>query len=211
MKRVTAPRYDLSKTVVAAILGIILILTLLQGCATNTVPATPAEAVSSPVSTEKPPAPALLTDTVIAASPTETLVPVSPTAKETAISTTSPAKKTAVSVETSLPTKVPDKATAIQGQSQNASCNTNSPSRLSVGQMARVLQRLNLRSDASIQALIIRVIPASIQVEIIGGPVCETVGKRDYLWWQIRLSDKTEGWSAEAPLRTGGYFLEPVQ
>jgi hypothetical protein len=69
---------------------------------------------------------------------------------------------------------------------------------------------LNVRSDASIKASVITVISSSTQVEIIGGPVCETVGKRDYLWWQIRLPDKSEGWSAEAPLRTAGYFLEPV-
>jgi hypothetical protein len=69
---------------------------------------------------------------------------------------------------------------------------------------------VNVRKEASIRAGIVTVNTANTQVEIIGGPVCEPAGKGAYLWWQIRLSDGTEGWSAEAPLRTRSYFLEPV-
>jgi hypothetical protein len=72
-------------------------------------------------------------------------------------------------------------------------------------------KRLNVRSDASIRAPIIKVDPTNTQVEITGGPVCEPVGTRAYLWWQIRLPDGTQGWSAETPLNNTSYFLEPVQ
>lgn len=50
----------------------------------------------------------------------------------------------------------------------------------------------------------------STQVEIIGGPVCTPVGERAYQWWQIRLPDGKEGWSAESQLNSPSYFLEPV-
>ena len=73
------------------------------------------------------------------------------------------------------PTTLPDAATPAP--EQNASCNTSLPSRLSVGQTARVVQRLNMRSDASITAAILQTNPTGTQVEIIGGPVCTPVGR----------------------------------
>jgi hypothetical protein len=73
-----------------------------------------------------------------------------------------------------------------------------------------VTQRLNVRNNASIKASILKVNPTNTQVEIIGGPTCEPVGGHAYLWWQIRLPDGTEGWSAESPLNSASYFLKPV-
>jgi hypothetical protein len=74
-----------------------------------------------------------------------------------------------------------------------------------------VLQRLNLRSDPSIDATILQTNPTGTEVEIIGGPVCAPVDERAYLWWQIRLSSGAEGWSAESQLNERTYLLEPVQ
>jgi hypothetical protein len=74
-----------------------------------------------------------------------------------------------------------------------------------------VMQRLNMRSDASITAPILLTNPSGTQVEIIGEAVCTPVGDGAYLWWRIRLGDGTEGWSAEAPLNDRIYLLEPVQ
>ena len=68
-----------------------------------------------------------------------------------------------------------------------------------------------MRKDASITAPLIQTNPTNTQVEIIGGPVCTPVGERAYLWWQIRLADGAEGWSAETQLNSASYFLEPVQ
>ena len=67
-----------------------------------------------------------------------------------------------------------------------------------------------MRNDSSINAALIQTNPTNTQVEIIGGPVCEPVGDRAYLWWQIRLSDGAEGWSAETQLNNPSYFLEPI-
>jgi hypothetical protein len=68
-----------------------------------------------------------------------------------------------------------------------------------------------MRSEALITAAIIQTNPTGTQVEIIGGPVCTPVGERAYLWWQIRLPNGAEGWSAEAQLNERSYLLEPIQ
>ena len=67
-----------------------------------------------------------------------------------------------------------------------------------------------MRQEAAINAPILQTNATNTQVEIIGGPVCTPVGDLAYQWWQIRLADGAEGWSAEAPLNESTYFLEPV-
>ncbi len=211
MKRASAPRYDRFKTVVAVILAIILLLMLLRGCATNPVPSAPSENLPVASATDLLPTSAPPTQTVPAANPAETASPTSlpPTAEVTATPTALTITATPALAATEAPTAVP--AQAASTQASNVSCNTVAPSRLTVGQKARVTQRLNVRSSASIQASILKVNPANSQVEIIGGPTCEPVGGHAYLWWQIRLADGMEGWSAESPLNSAGYFLEPIQ
>ncbi|HLO16307.1 MAG TPA: SH3 domain-containing protein [Anaerolineales bacterium] len=214
MKRASAPRYDRFKTVVAVILAIILLLMLLRGCATNPVPFAPSENLPVASATNLLPTSAPPTQTVPAANFTETSSPtlVPPTVEVTATPglVAAPATATPASAATEGPTAVPAQA-ASTPQASNVSCNTVAPSRLSVGQKARVTQRLNVRSSASIKASIVKVNPTNSQVEIIGGPTCEPAGGHAYLWWQIRLADGTEGWSAESPLNNASYFLEPIQ
>lgn len=213
MNRASAPGYDRFKTIIAIILVVILILMLLRGCATNAVPQAPAEAIESPNVTAVQPTVPPPTQTLGAASPTETTAPSpSPTAQATNTPSTVPPTEDATPVATSVatePTATPV-AEATPTQAQNAGCNTSVPSRLSVGQTARVLQRLNMRSEASINASLIQTNPTGMQVEIIGGPVCTPVGDRAYQWWQIRLADGKEGWSAESQLNSPSYFLEPI-
>lgn len=211
MKRASAPRYDRFKTVVAVILAVILLLMLLRGCATNPAPSAPSENLPAASATNSLPTSAPPTQTVPAANPTETASPTSvpPTVEVTATPTAIADTATPALAVTEAPTTVP--AQAASTQASNGSCNTVAPSRLSVGQKARVTQRLNVRSSASIQASLIKVNPTNSQVEIIGGPTCEPAGEHAYLWWQIRLADGTEGWSAESPLNSASYFLEPVQ
>jgi hypothetical protein len=209
MKRVSAPGYDLFKTIIAILLAIILILMLLRGCATNPIaPAAPA-AASSPDAAALP-ATAMATQTLPAASPseTQTAVPASPTPEPTLTPTTVAATPTATPAVTEATPAEPEPVTATPAQ--NGSCDTSVPSRLTIGQKARLLQRLNLRMDASIQAPIIQTNPFNTQVEIIGGPVCTPVGSGAYLWWQIRLASGAEGWSAESALNQASYFLEPL-
>ena len=219
MKRASAPSYDLFKTIVTVILALILILMLLRGCATNAVaPAQTETLPPSPVPTE-----AILasdaTETIVASPVPETVEPTStattaapsatPTSAATQPTTDAPTPTPALSATEETPTTAPDAATPTPGET--AACNTSAPSRLSVGQTARAVQRLNMRNDASITASLIQTNPTNTQVEIIGGPVCTPVGDSAYLWWQIRLADGAEGWSAETQLNSASYFLEPVQ
>ena len=210
MKPASAPGYDRFKTIVTVILVVILILMLLRGCGTNNVPSTPSANLAAATGTNLLPAPALPTETLPAASPTETAspTPVPPTVAATRTETTVAPTATPASAATESPTPVPEQTTPTPAQ--NASCGTLAPSRLSVGQKARVMMRLNLRSSPSIAASILKVNPTNSQVEIIGGPTCEPVGAHAYLWWQIRLADGTEGWSAESPLNQASYFLQPL-
>jgi len=215
MEPVSAPGYDRFKTVVAIILAVILILMLLRGCATNPV-APASEATQVPVIATMVPILATVTFTPVPVS-TET-VPAATLAVETITPTastlppTEPPAAATVTVEgpTPTPAAAEPTATAAPTQEQDGSCNTSAPSRLAVGQNGRVLRRLNMRSDPSIQATILQTNPTGIQVQILGGPVCEPVGERAYLWWQIRLPDGAEGWSAEISQSGGTYFLEPV-
>ena len=209
MKRASAPEYDRFKTIIAMILVAILLLMLLRGCATNVVPKAPVEAIASPNATDIPPTAPIPTQTSPAAGPTETIAPSpSSTAQSTSTPTTVSPTETATAIATEATAASPEPATPTQAG--NATCNTSVPSRLSVGQMARVLQRLNMRTEGSIDATLIQTNPANTQVEIIGGPVCTPVGERAYQWWQIRLPDGKEGWSAESQLNSPSYFLEPI-
>jgi hypothetical protein len=67
-----------------------------------------------------------------------------------------------------------------------------------------------MRSAADILAPILQTNSTNTQLEIIGGPVCQPVGERAYLWWQVRMPGGVEGWSAEAPLNEATYLLEPI-
>jgi cytoskeletal protein RodZ len=197
MKRASAPGYDRFKTIIAIILVAILLLMFLRGCATNAITQAPVEAIASPNATVISPTAPIPTQT----SPSATAEPASTPTTVSSTETTTP-------IATKATAESPVQATPTQAQ--NAACNTSVPSRLSVGQMARVLQRLNMRTDASIDASLIQTNPTSTQVEIIGGPVCNPVGERAYQWWQIRLPDGKEGWSAESQLNSPSYFLEPL-
>lgn len=217
MKRATAPEYDRFKSIVTAILVLVLIIMLLRGCTTgfaqpieveNTVVSNATDVgaseptASSTVEVSSPsPAPPTVTATS-ALTITPTSIPSSPTPTIAAPSSTPG------STVTETPTT--GQAMATPAAAGSSSCNTSVPSRLNVGQTARVVTRLNMRGDASISASLVQTNSTNTQVEIIGGPVCEPVGERAYLWWQIRLPGGTEGWSAEMQLNNASYFLEPV-
>jgi hypothetical protein len=53
------------------------------------------------------------------------------------------------------------------------------------------------------------------ELSVIGGPVstCRDAegGPRAYIWWNLRMRDGEEGWSAEAQLILPSYFLETVK
>ena len=226
MKRASAPGYDLFKLAVTVILILILLLMLLRGCAgIPAAPSPPTETprVAEPVAsdTSQPAATETDVDSLSSetAAPSSTSTAIEPTVTPTTTATVIPAVETTETTavpaaETPESTAAEPTATAAAiaaGAGDSSSCNTSVPSRLSVGQAAVVLQRLNMRSQPSITAPILQTNPTSTQVEIIGGPECTPVGESAYLWWQIRLPDGAEGWSAESPLNDATYLLEPVQ
>ena len=85
------------------------------------------------------------------------------------------------------------------------------PARLKVGDSAKVLTNLNLRSSPGIGDNWMLTMPGGTVVEVIGGPECVPHGDGAYRWWQVRLPDGTTGWAAEAPIHGEMYFLEPVK
>lgn len=221
MERARAPRYDLFKWIVTIVLIIILLLMLLRGCATMPSAPQPTATVSAaetggPVATGTPlPDSAQMEPPPPTPSSTDNATPLptfSPTPTPPAESSPTPSNPdiTATLTPAALETSALGTATATPTGAQAASCTTSVPSRLSVDQSARVLQRLNLRSQPFIAAPILRTNPINTELEIIGGPICTPVGESAYLWWQIRLADGTEGWSAESPLNETIYLLEPI-
>jgi hypothetical protein len=221
MERASAPRYDLFKLLITIALIVILLLMLLRGCATLSAVPEPTQ-TGGPVVTQTPLLSSTETEAIAAsntsAPPTHTStgdIIASPASSPTPTAPAEPSPTPSNEDITATPTPAPieasalDTATATPTGNQIASCNTSVPSRLSVGQSARVVQRLNTRSQPSITAPILRTNAINTEVEVFGGPICTPVGESAYLWWQIRLADGTEGWSAESPLNEALYLLEP--
>jgi hypothetical protein len=201
-----SPRsYDLFKLVVTLILVIILIILLLKGCQPEapaaaapqpTLPAT--AAVVLPSSTPRPTPEA-----------TATLKP-----QATAIPQPSPTAAPLISPTAELaphPTLTAQPTPAAPAAVPASACPQAAPSRLKVGDFARVTSNLNMRSAAGINQKLLLVNPIYSVLEIIGGPTCEPNGTSAYLWWQVKNNDGQSGWSAEARLDAKTYFLEPLK
>lgn len=234
MDRLSAPGYDLFKLIVALILTLLLAILLLRGC--NQVPPVPVAEMDTPgqevvnvvspaPATEEPPQEPTLEPTEepteeppptpsVTASPEEPPAAITDTpAPPPVTDTPTPAPVTdtpAPAPVTDTPTPAPVTDTPTPEPVPGTACNTSMPSRLSAGQRARTLVNLNLRTGPDIKAPIIQTNRSGTQVEIIGGPECNLQGERAYLWWQIRLVNGTEGWSAETPLIQKSYFLEAL-
>lgn len=89
-------------------------------------------------------------------------------------------------------------------------CGAAAPTRLEVGKSARVTSNLNLRSAPGISDNLIRVSLVGTTLKVIGGPQCLPYAGGVYRWWKVEAPDGVQGWSAEATLNGGMYFLEPV-
>lgn len=199
-----APGYDLFKLIVAILLTVLLIVLLLRErdkrfealsmsvtqaavadviAPTATIPATASTATPEPTQTESAPTQPPVTETPV----TET----APT--ETAAAQTPPADPQPVSDPNECP---------------------SNPTRIQVGMTVRVLDWLNFRAAPGLGKTIQTTNRPGTQMEVIDGPVCTLQGgnpPRAYLWWNLRMADGREGWSAEAPLNFPNYFMEPVE
>jgi len=198
-----APGYDLFKLIVAVILTIILILLLLREsrgrfAQPNLTAAAPTETerVVLPTMTSQPPP-----------SPTLTSTPTPlPTSTEPALIEPTPTES--ASAETVVPTEpIP--------ASDPKECPT-APTRIQDGDNVRVVSWLYFRTGPGLNSPIQHTNKPGTEMGVIGGPVCTTRSKTDddlkaYLWWNVRMKNGQEGWSAEAPLNFPNYFLEPLR
>lgn len=198
-----APGYDLFKLIVAILLTIALIWLLLQ------------ENQDKHGQLELPPTlantPTLGTLSSVEETPT-------PEINETANIPTSTPEPTQITEP--APTESPAPASPTPPSSPEASpspeanaCPSN-PTQVEVGGTVKVLDWLNFRVGPGLNFPIQHTNRPGTEMEVIGGPVCTIRDEnppRAYLWWNVRMNDGREGWSAEAPLNFPNYFMEPVR
>jgi hypothetical protein len=191
-----APFYDLFKLIVAAILTVILILFLLRD---RIVPATGLDGPTTPTP-------------VLPRATSTTIIPtVTSRALPTLTSTVVPAP-----TATALPAPTSGLLSPTQAfPTSDASACSASPSHIQIGDNVRVLSWLNFRTGPGLNWPILHTNIAGTVMQVVGGPFCTPKntlqGSKAYLWWNVRMANGQEGWSAEAPLLDPVYFLEPVQ
>lgn len=203
-----APGYDLFKLIVAIILTIILIWLLLRENRRKF------EQVSSlPTLTG---APTLQADALLAETPasefTESIDSSTPTPTATQPAEPSPTELPPTESPTPVPlvvTPSPEPSPTIESNA----CPSN-PTQIEVGDTVKTLDWLNFRIGPGLNFTIQHTNRPGTEMEVIGGPVCTLKGEnppRAYLWWNVRMGNGKEGWSAEAPLNFPNYFMEPVK
>lgn len=204
------PWYDLFKLIVAIILTIILIFLLLEERDRRyaLLDVSPVPTVTAPVilstATQSP------LDT---ASPTQQLPTVTftstPTPEATATDITAPEPPP---TETAVVESQPAPLGSAQTSDPNE-CPSN-PTRIQAGMTVKVLDWLNFRTGPGLHYEIQRTNKPGTEMEVIDGPVCTIRGDNPptaYLWWNVKMENGQEGWSAEAPLNFPNYFLEPTE
>jgi hypothetical protein len=232
-ERKHAPFYDLFKLIVALILVIILIILLLrdrQGLPmqplvtlTRSIETVASTSLSSPTAA---PATATVLSPTGAASPVSSTSETQPTITSAtatplpSMTSTPEIQPTAASATTTsnpLPTSTPEaqpESTESVSTSDPNAC-LSALTRIQPGDKVRVVYRLNLRVHPGLGSPIILTNRVGTLMDVIGGPVCmpksTTEGPRAYLWWNVRMEDDREGWSAEAPLILPYYFMETIR
>ncbi len=197
-----APGYDLFKLIVAVILTVILVWLLLQENRRRyeqlemlpTLANTPTMQVASTV-----------TKTTVGAA-TETDIPTT--------ATITPTQPTASPTEEPTPVTTPSTPTSEPSPSPEADACPSNPTQIEVGDTVKVLDWLNFRVGPGLNYPIQHTNRPGTEMEVIGGPVCTLKDgdpPRAYLWWNVRLGNGKEGWSAEAPLNFPNYFMEPAR
>lgn len=196
------PGYDLFKLIVAVILTVILILLLLRESRRESAPVGPI--LPTPSLQEGTVTPESTPTFTVTAEPSVTP---SPTLEPPPTESPSPEP-----VPTEPPTPEPAPTEPPVTPEENA-CPSN-PTRIQSGMKVKVLDWLNFRIGPGLNFPIQHTNRPGTEMEVIGGPVC-TVRDGDppraYLWWNVKMQDGREGWSAEAPLNFPNYFLEPVR
>lgn len=199
-----APGYDLFKLIVAILLTVLLIVLLLrerdkrfEALSMNVTQAAVADVIAPTATIPAPASTAMPEPTQTESAPTQ------PPVTETPVTETVPTETAATETPPADPQPVSDPN----------ECPSN-PTRIQVGMTVRVLDWLNFRAAPGLGKTIQTTNRPGTQMEVIDGPVCTPQGgnpPRAYLWWNLRMADGREGWSAEAPLNFPNYFMEPVE
>ncbi len=204
------PGYDLFKLTVAVILTIILIILLLRDrdarfASLGITPAATMESIPvlTPTSRAAPTQMvALPTKVPEGGEPTPAPI-VEPTSAAVVEPTPQPS-----------PTNMPSDggAAELQPASDVLEC-PSKPTRIRVGSAVRVASWLYFRAAPGLGKPILLTNKPGTEMDVIGGPLCtqfDDEPPKAYLWWNLRMKNGREGWSAEAPLNSPGYFLEPL-
>lgn len=199
-----APGYDLFKLIVAILLTVLLIVLLLrerdkrfEALSMSVTQAVVADVIAPTATIPAPASTAMPEPTQTESAPTQ------PPVTETPVTETAPTETAATQTPPADPQPVSDPN----------ECPSN-PTRIQVGMTVRVLDWLNFRAAPGLGKTIQTTNRPGTQMEVIDGPVCTLQGgnpPRAYLWWNLRMADGREGWSAEAPLNFPNYFMEPVE
>lgn len=198
-----APGYDLFKLIVAILLTIALIWLLLQE---NRRKYEQLDVLPTLANT---PTLATAPSTVESSTPEITETADTPASTPEPTQTTEPAPTESPAPVTPSPSPSPE---ASPSSEANA-CPSN-PTQIEVGGRVKVLDWLNFRVGPGLNFPIQHTNRPGTEMEVIGGPVCTIKDEdppRAYLWWNVRMKDGREGWSAEAPLNFPNYFMEPVK
>lgn len=212
MAQIHGPRYasgyDLFKLLVVIVLVILLIFLLFrdhqQGLPLSDVTKVP----STETFTSIPPT-VSATRTEVAVIASFTLeVPTSIPATITLLPSPMP---TEIATQSPSLTPIPSQ-TATQAVGE-VPC-PSAPSRIKIGDSIRVLSRLNFRKGPGLNWPVILTNNPATELAVIGGPICTLRstpgGPKAYLWWNVRMKNGLEGWSAEASLINPNYFLDPL-
>lgn len=198
-----APGYDLFKLIVAILLTIALIFLLLQENRRRYERLDVLPTLANTPTLETAPS------TVESSTPKINETADLPTSTPEPTQTTEPAPTESPAPVTPSPEPSPE---ASPSPEANA-CPSN-PTQIEVGNKVTVLDWLNFRIGPGLNFPIQHTNRPGTEMEVIGGPVCTIKDEdppRAYLWWNVRMNDGREGWSAEAPLNFPNYFMEPVK
>lgn len=153
------------------------------------------------------------------ATPTATIAPTieptsTPTLEPTAEAQVTPTLEATIAPTpgeaAAMPTATADTGSTTGQPADLAAC-AALPSRLAIGDNARVMTNLIFRSSPGIENNIIRTHLPGTVMEVTGGPECVPYQNGAYLWWELRHPDGTTGWSAEGSISSSNYFLQPVE
>ena len=106
--------------------------------------------------------------------------------------------------------EVPQEEVAEEAAS-TVECEGAAPSQLISGGEAEVLSNVNFRSSPGVGDNWIATLQSGSRLKVLGETACIPYGSGAYLWWLLEREDGSTGWTAEAPITSANYFIQPVE